>query len=138
VEAYKAGAISRAEFDFADSMKRNEISNMSFAVGSAGAIAITAVGVGIFSAVHSNASTENNNWGLSIFNAFGGAAELMLAVPWFILEKRRPGQPTPAGMNIIQAGIWQIYRAALDIWKLKQSLAYLIGMIAIESYLCVC
>jgi hypothetical protein len=64
-------------------------------------------------------STENNNWGLSIFNAFGSAAELMLAVPWFILEKRRPGQPTPAGMNIIQAGIWQIYRAALDIWKLK-------------------
>jgi len=61
--AYKAGAISRTDFELADSMKRNEISNMSFAVGSAGSLAVIAVGIGIFNALHVNASVQNNNWG---------------------------------------------------------------------------
>lgn len=108
-------------------MKRNEISNMSFAAGSAGSLVIIAIGIGMFSAMHVNDSTQKNNWGLSAFNAFGAAAELALALPWFILERRRPGLPCPVGMNIVQAGVWQLYRAAKDIWKLKQSLIYLIG-----------
>lgn len=100
---------------------------MSFAAGSAGSLVIIAIGIGMFKAMHVNDSAQRNNWGLSAFNAFGAAAELALALPWFILEKRRPGLPCPAGMNIVQAGIWQLYRAAKDIWKLKQSLIYLIG-----------
>ncbi|KAG8982054.1 hypothetical protein FRC05_000196 [Tulasnella sp. 425] len=125
--AYKDGTLSRAEFEHKDSMKRNEISNMSFAVGSAGSLVVIAIGVGMFFAMHVNDSTQKNNWGLSAFNAFGAAAELALALPWFILEKRRPGLSYPPGMNIVQAGLWQLYRAAKDIWKLKQSLIYLIG-----------
>ncbi|KAG8749391.1 hypothetical protein FRC14_001465 [Serendipita sp. 396] len=125
-KAYKAGSLSRADFELMDSMKRNEISNMSFAVGSAGSLAVIAIGIGIFNAPHVNDSAQNNNWGLSVFNAFGAAAELVLAAPWFILEKRRPGLPLPSGMNIFQAGIWQLYRALKDIWKLRQSLLYLI------------
>ena len=81
----------------------------------------------MFKAMHVNSSVQNNNWGLSAFNAFGAAAELALALPWFIFEKRRPGLPCPGNMNIVQAGIWQLYRAGKDIWKLKQSLIYLIG-----------
>ena len=108
-------------------MKRNEISNMSAAVGTAGEVVIVAIAIGMFKAMHVNSSVQNNNWGLSAFNAFGAAAELALALPWFILEKRRPGLPCPGNMNIIQAGLWQLYRAGKDIWKLKQSLIYLIG-----------
>jgi hypothetical protein len=51
----------------------------------------------------------------------------VFAAPWFIIEKRRPGLPCPGNMNIIQAGLWQLYRASKDIWKLKQSLLYLIS-----------
>ena len=116
-------------------MKRNEISNMSCVVGSAGSLAIIATGIGIFNALHVNASVQNNNWGLSAFNAFGAAAEIALAAPWFILEKRRPGLPYPGNMNIIQAGIWQLYRASKDIWKLRQSLVYLIGKLIHFSFM---
>jgi Vacuole effluxer Atg22 like len=38
-----------------------------------------------------------------------------------------PGQAVPANMNIVTAGFWQVYRAITQIWKLKQSLMYLIG-----------
>ena len=116
-------------------MKRNEISNVSCAVGSAGSLVVIAIGIGIFNALHVNASVQNNNWGLSAFNAFGAAAEIALAAPWFIFEKRRPGLPCPGNMNIIQAGIWQLYRASKDIWKLKQSLAYLIGKLIHLSFM---
>ena len=108
-------------------MKRNEISNMSAAVGSAGSAIIIIIGIGIFVAMHVNSTIRNNSFGLSVFNAFAAGAELALALPWFILEKRRPGLPLPGNMNIIQAGIWQLYAAGKDIWKLKQSLIYLIG-----------
>ena len=116
-------------------MKRNEISNLSAAVGAAGELAVIAIGIGIFKAMRVNLTLQNNSRGLSAFNAFGAAAELALALPWFILEKRRPGLPCPGNMNIIQAGIWQLYRAGKDIWKLKQSLIYLIGELSSFVYL---
>ena len=108
-------------------MKRNEISSLSTAVGAAGELAVVAIGIGMFKALRVNSSVQNNSWGLSAFNAFGAAAELSFALPWFVLEKRRPGLPCPGNMNIVQAGIWQVFRAGKDIWKLKQSLIYLIS-----------
>ena len=108
-------------------MKRNEISNLSAAIGTAGSAIIIAIGIGIFKAMHVNSSVQNNSRGLSVFNAFGAAVELALALPWFILEKRRPGLPYPGNMNIVQAGLWQLYRAGKDNWKLRQSLIYLIS-----------
>jgi MFS-type transporter involved in bile tolerance (Atg22 family) len=75
--------------------------------------------------VNVNASAARNNWGLSVLIAFASGVWLLLAIPWFILEKRRPGQDP--GMNIVLAGFWQLWRAVTQIWQLKQSLAYLIG-----------
>ena len=46
-----------------------------------------------------NASTANNNWGLSVLIAFGTGVWLLLAIPWFLKEKRRTGQEIPAGMK---------------------------------------
>lgn len=126
-DEYSAGNITREEYDTADSMKRNELSNMALYISGIGEIVILAMSVAILYRVRSNASTEQNNWGLSILIAFGSAAWLLLAIPWFVLEKRRPGQPIPAGKNLLTAGWWQLQRAATQIWRLKQSLAYLIG-----------
>ncbi|KAK4547518.1 hypothetical protein LTR36_000474 [Oleoguttula mirabilis] len=122
---FEEGAISRDEYDFADSMKRNELSNVAFYVQSVGELVILAVIVGIMFRVHVNASTANNNWGLSVLIAFASGVWILLAIPWFVLEKRRPGQDP--GMNIVLAGFWQLWRALTQIWQLKQSLFYLIG-----------
>ena len=119
------GKISRAEYDFADSMKRNELSNMAFYIQSVGEVFILATIVGVMFGVNVNASTANNNWGLSVLIAYASGVWILLAIPWFIMEKRRPGQEP--GMNIVLAGFWQLYRAFTEIWQLKQSLFYLIG-----------
>ena len=122
---YESGEISREQYEFTDSMKRNEISNTAFYIQSLGEILILAVIVGIMFGIGVNESEQKNNWGLSVLIAFATGVWLLLALPWFALEKKRPGQDP--GMNIVIAGFWQLYRAVTQIWQLKQSFFYLIG-----------
>jgi len=91
-EEYQAGEITREEYDYADTLKRSELSNMAFYIQSLGEIVILAIIVGIMFGVDVNASTANNNWGLSVLIAFATGVWLLLAIPWFIKEKRRAGQ----------------------------------------------
>ena len=126
-EAYSAGNLTRDEYDYADTLQRSRLSNMAFYIQSVGEVFILAMIVGILFGVHVQDSEANNNYGLSVLIAFGTGVWILLAIPWFVLEKRRPGQPLPAGMNIVMVGGWQLYRALSQIWKLKQSLLYLIG-----------
>lgn len=124
-EEYSEGKITRAEYDYADVLKRSELSNIAFYIQSLGEIVILAVIVGIGFGLNVNASVANNNYGLSVLIAFASGVWLLLSLPWFWLEKRRPG--LDPGMNIVIAGFWQLWRAAGQIWRLKQSLFYLIG-----------
>ncbi|OAL22174.1 hypothetical protein AYO20_11215 [Fonsecaea nubica] len=124
---YENREISRDDYDFADMMERNRIYNVAFIMQSAGEIVVLAVLVGILFALNVNASAANNLWGLSVLIAYATGVWIVLAVPWFILEKRRPGQKLPPGMNIISVGFWNIWRALVQIWELKQSLLYLVG-----------
>lgn len=91
-EEYQAGEISREEYDYADTMKRSELSNVAFYIQSLGEIIILAIIVGIMFGINVNASTANNNWGLSVLIAFASGVWLLLAIPWFLKEKRRKGQ----------------------------------------------
>ena len=108
-------------------MQRSRLANMAFYIQSVGEIVILAIIVGVLFGVDVKASTANNNYGLSVLIAFATGVWLLLAIPWFVLEKRRPGNPLPPGMNVVAVGFWQLYRAISQIWKLKQSLIYLIG-----------
>lgn len=124
-EKFERGDCSREDYDQEDSMKRNQLSNTAFLVQSIAEIGILAVIVGILFGLHVNSSTAATNWGLSILIVFATGVWVLAAIPWFVLEKRRPGQDP--GMHIILAGLWQLWRAANEIWQLKQSLYYLIG-----------
>ncbi|XHG02354.1 hypothetical protein AWENTII_005710 [Aspergillus wentii] len=124
-DAYASGIISRDEYDYADTMKRSQLANIAFYIQSVGEIFILAIIVGIMFGLRVDASEANNNWGLSVLIAFATGVWLLVSLPWFFLEKRRPGQDP--GRNIIIAGLSQIYHAIRQIWKLKQSLVYLIG-----------
>lgn len=105
---------------------RSRISNIAFYVQSCGEIVILAIIVGVLFGLNVNASVQNNNVGLSVLIAFASGVWLLLSIPWFVLEKRRPGLDYTG--NIVFAGLKSLYIAATKIWKLKQSLFYLIGM----------
>ena len=127
-DAYTAGTISRDEYDHADTIERSRLANIAFYVQSCAEVVILAIIVGIMFGVRVNASEENNNWGLSVLIAFASGVWLLVSLPWFFLEKRRPGQD-PQGRNIFIAGLWQLYYAAKQVWRLKQSLLYLVGRV---------
>ena len=130
------GTITRDEYDYADTLQRSRLSNIAFYIQSCGEVVILALIVGVLFGVHVTASEANNNYGLSVLIAFATGVWLLLAIPWFILEKRRPGQALPPNMNIVMVGFWQLYRAISQIWRLKQSLFYLIGMQRDMIYQC--
>ncbi|KAH0148649.1 hypothetical protein KCU67_g11371, partial [Aureobasidium melanogenum] len=119
------GTITREEYDHADSMKRNELSNVAFYVQSCGEIIILAIIVGIMFAMHVDDSTANNNYGLSVLIAFSSGVWLLLSLPWFFMEKKRPGMQ--ADSSILVAGVSQLWYAVTQIWQLRQSFCYLIG-----------
>lgn len=98
-EQYSEGRIDRDEYDYADTLQRSRLSNMAFYIQSLGEILILVVIVGIMFGVNVDASVANNNWGLSVLIAFVSGVWLLLAIPWFFVEKHRPGQELPPGLN---------------------------------------
>ncbi|KAJ5726964.1 autophagy protein [Penicillium malachiteum] len=120
------GKISREEYDFADTMKRSQLANIAFYVQSLAEIIILAIIVGLMFKIDVNASDVNNNWGLSVLIAFASGVWLLVSLPWFFLEKRRPGLDQ-GNRNIVLAGLSQLSHAMSQVRKLKQSLIYLIG-----------
>jgi MFS-type transporter involved in bile tolerance (Atg22 family) len=121
------GRLTRREFARRDETERSRLANVAFYVQSVGEVVILAIIVGIMFALHVNNGTEQNNWGLSVLVAFATACWVALSLPWFALEKTRPGLKVPPGMNLVSVGFWQLYEAMTKIWHLKQSLIYLIG-----------
>ncbi|PWY73584.1 MFS general substrate transporter [Aspergillus heteromorphus CBS 117.55] len=113
-EQYVAGSISKDEYDHVDTMKRSQLANIAFYVQSVGELFVLAIIVGIMFGLHVDASEANNNWGLSVLIAFASGVWVLVSLPWFVLEKRRPGQD-PGGA------------ISLQVLKLKQSLYYLVG-----------
>ncbi|KAG7089392.1 hypothetical protein E1B28_011080 [Marasmius oreades] len=108
------------------SISRNRISNISFTVCSIGEIVILAIMVGILKGVKSDESTENNTKAFSVLIAFAGGVWLLCAIPWFILEKRRPGLQLPPGTTLLTIGFKQTYVAFRECLRLKQTFLYLV------------
>ncbi|KAI0156580.1 autophagy-related protein 22-like protein [Xylariaceae sp. FL1272] len=125
--AYADGEITHQEYDHKDEMERSRLSNIAFYIQSVGEIVILAIIVGILFGVKANASTENNNLGQSVLIAFSTGVWLLLSIPWFLIEKKRPGLKVPPGQNMVTVGFWQLKEALGQIWHLKMSLVYLVG-----------
>ena len=125
-DAFVAGTITREGYDYADTMMRSRLANVAFYVQSVAEIFILGIIVGIMFGLDVNAGEAQNNWGLSVLIAFVSGVWLLVSLPWFFLEKRRPGQD-PGRRSILIAGMWQLRHAMKQIWHLKQSLVYLIG-----------
>lgn len=128
-----------------ESLSRNRVSNISFTVSSVGEIFILVIMVGILEGMKAGESTENNTKAFSALIAFSGAIWckypsflsthradgtililVTLALPWFFLEKRRPGLSLPPGSSLLTIGFQQTYVAMKECMRLKQTFLYLI------------
>ncbi|PPR02628.1 hypothetical protein CVT24_002199 [Panaeolus cyanescens] len=125
-ERVKDGSQTPEDHNRTKSLARNRISNISFAVCSAGEVVILAIMVGILKALHAEATVENNTKAFSVLIAFSGGMWLLCALPWFLFEKRRPGLSLPAGTSLLTIGPKQIAVAFKKCLRLKQTFLYLI------------
>ncbi|KAL7925791.1 autophagy-related protein 22-like protein [Trichoderma austrokoningii] len=132
---YESGDITLEELDRRDEMERSRLSNVSFYIQSVGEVVILAIIVGIMFGLRVDDSTENNNWGLSVLIAFATGVWVLLSLPWFFVEKKRPGMQIPPGYNMVTVGFWQLYEAMAQIRQLKQSLIFLAGYFLIGDSL---
>lgn len=105
-----------------DVMERNRISNVAFFVCSAGELVVLAVIQGMLVGVDANKDTETNTKALTYVIAFASGVWALVALPWFVFEKHRPGLKMAEGMNILTAGVLNAWQALRNIWTLKQSL----------------
>ncbi|PFH53151.1 hypothetical protein AMATHDRAFT_55614 [Amanita thiersii Skay4041] len=125
-EEFRNHKKSEAEHEQFQSLSRNRISNMSFTISSIGEIVILAIMVGILKGLKSDESTANNTKAFSVLIAFSGGVWILCALPWFVLEKRRPGLKLPRGTNFLTIGIRQTCIAFRECMRLKQTFLYLI------------
>lgn len=124
--ALDAGETTLTAHHTLDSLSRNRISNISFTVCSAGEIVLLAVMVGMLKGLHAESSSEANTKAFSALIALSGGFWLLCAIPWFALERRRPGARLPPGVSLLTIGIVQTWIALRECWKLKQTFLYLL------------
>lgn len=51
---------------------------------------------------------------------------MLCAIPWFLIEKRRPGLSLPPGTTLLTIGFKQTYVAFRECLRLKQTFLYLV------------
>ncbi|KAJ1307194.1 hypothetical protein OPQ81_001309 [Rhizoctonia solani] len=124
--ALDAGETTLTEHQTLDSLSRNRLSNISFTVCSAGEIILLAIMVGMLKGMHADSSSEANTKAFSALIALSGGFWLLCAIPWFVLERRRPGARMPPGVSLLTIGVLQTWVALRECWKLKQTFLYLL------------
>ncbi|KAH9995709.1 autophagy-related protein 22-like protein [Russula vinacea] len=122
----KKGLKSMDEHFRFESLARNRISNISLATSSAVQILILAIMYGILKAVKSDTSVENNTKAFNVLLALCGGVLLLCAIPWFIIEKRRPGLVLPPGSSFATIGFKQTLFTLRECFRLKQTFLYLV------------
>jgi hypothetical protein len=100
--------------------------------------------VGILKAVKSDTSVENNTKAFNVLLSFCGGVlcsflgqllytllhlicpPVLCAIPWFIVEKRRPGLVLPPGSSLATIGFKQTLFSLRECFRLKQTFLYLV------------
>jgi len=120
------GSKSIDEHSRFESLQRNRVSNISLVVNSIGEVIILSIMIGILKAVKSDVSVENNTKAFNVLLAFSGGIWLLCAIPWFIVEKRRPGLDLPSGASLLTIGFKQTFFTFRECFRLKQTFLYLV------------
>ena len=101
--------------------------NLSYGWNNIGFTICGALSLGALAGLGANNSTAQNNWGYSVSVAVCTGFWIVLAIPWFLWEKKRPGPRLPKGDNYLTFGVKQTWFAAKQAWTLKQTFFYLIA-----------
>jgi MFS-type transporter involved in bile tolerance (Atg22 family) len=108
-------------------MARSKIMNLSYGWNNVGFVICCALSLAALAGIGADDSVEKNNWGYSVSVAVCTGFWIILAIPWFLWEKKRPGPKLPKGDSYLTFGFKQTWFAAKQAWNLKQTFFYLIA-----------
>lgn len=121
------GAVTEDEYERRCSLTRSKVMSHSYGWNNCGFTICCALSLAALLGLHADDSTAANNWGYSVAVAVCTGWWMLLAVPWFLYEKRRPGPAPPAGDSYLTFGFRQAWFAARAAWRLRQTFAYLVA-----------
>lgn len=122
-----SGTITEEQFERKASMARSKVMNISYLYNNLGFTICCALSLAALKGVGANDSVQQNNWGYSVSVAVVTGWWIILAIPWFFWEKKRPGPKLPAGDNYLTFGFKQTWFALKEAWTIKQTFFYLVA-----------
>lgn len=129
-----AGRKDPAEHEELDMLERSRISNWSYIFSGFGSMVCILISVGICYGIGYQ-TVEQNTKVYAVIIAFFGGIWLLTALPWFFVEQHRPGQQLPDNTSWWTVGAKQVWEAARNVTKLKQTFLYLIAyFLIIDAY----
>ncbi|KAI8139146.1 autophagy-related protein 22-like protein [Fennellomyces sp. T-0311] len=130
VRAAKRSNIDQDDYVVIESITRNHISAVSTAWSNIGFVIISVLNiiVGNSLARHYKVSWDAvPEYSNSIYSAICGGYWLLCAIPWFIVQKHRPGPSLPPRANYFTYGWKEAGRAVKEYRRLPQTFLFLIG-----------
>lgn len=121
------GIITAEEYERRCSLTRSKVMNHSYGWNNCGFTICCALSLAALFGLHADESVAANNWGYSVAVAVCTGWWVLLAIPWFLYEKRRPGPALPSGGSYLTFGFRQAWFAAREARHLRQTFAYLIA-----------
>ncbi|PMD45611.1 autophagy protein, partial [Hyaloscypha variabilis F] len=109
-----------------DSYERSKLYNLCNITGSALVVGTYAIAVGISAAVGYNTPQKLIN-SYRILMGYFGAITLVCTLPFFLVQKHRPGQQLPEGTRWWTVGPMQVWSAMKSAAQLRQCLLYLVA-----------
>ncbi|KAH8894151.1 putative autophagy protein [Thozetella sp. PMI_491] len=126
------GAKSPADHEKLDSYERSKLYNLVNITGSALVVVTYAVAVGISAAIGYQTDDEKIK-SYRVLMGYFGIITVICTVPFFIVQKHRPGQQLPDGAKWWLVGPQQVWSAMKSASKLKQCLLYLLAYFMLQE-----
>ncbi|KAL1411607.1 hypothetical protein Q8F55_002571 [Vanrija albida] len=131
-EDVKAGLKSPEEHAELDGYERSKLYNLVNITGSALVVVFYAIAVGISAGVGFKTDTELITT-YRVLMGYFGALTVLCTMPFFIVQKHRPGQKLPEGTRWWLAGPQQVWSALKSVRELKQCILYLVAYFMLQE-----
>ena len=116
-----AGELEPHEYEKVEMLERNRISNISTAHSNWGYLITMALALALLLPKPIADNPKVNNYVIALTNAYW----VVLGLPWFLIQKKRPGPKLPKGEHWVTIGWKQIWIALKQYKRLPYTFTYL-------------
>ena len=112
--------------------ERAQLYNWINSIASLLVVITAAIAVGISAGIGFG-TDEKLIFSFRVLLGYYGAIGVLCSVPFFIVNKHRPGQQLPKGAKWYSAGPKQVWQAAKSAYHLKDCMLYLIAYFMLQE-----